>query len=429
MLLFSFYCLDSWGDELGSMNVGMIGDSRRDVGLVSWGPCQTPTLWFLVRRERERMEFKPKQFWTVKAVLDAGDGLLFEAESRRYWERREAEKMLEDARNCDALVKSYVEEESRVQRPLPTRTDEMLRDLTRITGAPASKLLDIAEKLYSEGHISYPRTDTNVYGRGFDFSKPLSEACKGLGISVRGLPMPRQGGRDDGAHTPIYPLTPPRSRKGLEWILWEYVARRFLANAFYGDAVRMEQKATITIGPLELSAKGSKTIQPGFYKIYHYFRPKENPIPRMRPGQSLRVVKIWIHSGMTSPPERLTEDELLRLMEEHGIGTDATRATYPKLIIDRGYAVKRGRKIIPTKLGMSLIEALETVDTSLTTPETRRRVEEYMEMIEKGEISYEEALDKSLKTYKQLYSKLEEKIWDVARKIVEGIKSDEKTST
>jgi len=69
-------------------------------------------------------------------------------------------------------------------------------------------------------------------------------------------------------------------------------------------------------------------------------------------------------------------------MEEHGIGTDATRATYPKLIIERGYGVKRGRKIIPTRLGTSLIEALET--------------------------------------YKQLYSKLEGKLWDVARKIVDG---------
>jgi len=187
----------------------------------------------------------------------------------------------------------------------------------------------------------------------------------------------------------------------------------------------MEQEATITIGSLELSAKGSKTIQLGFYKTYHYFRPRDSPIPRMRPGQSLRVVKIWIHSGVTSPPERLTEDELLRLMKENGIGTDATRATYPKLIIERGYAVKRVRKIIPTKLGISLIEALESVDTSLTTSETRRRVEEYMEMIERGEISYDEALDKSLKTYKQLYIKLEEKLWDVARKIVEGNKSDE----
>jgi len=113
-------------------------------------------------------------------------------------------------------------------------------------------------------------------------------------------------------------------------------------------------------------------------------------------------------------------------MEEQGIGTDATRVTYPKLIVDKGYAVKHGRTLIPTRLGMSLIKAFETLDTSLTTPETRRRIEEYMEMIERGEINYDETLDKSLKTYKQLYSKLEEKIWDVARKIVDGITSNEK---
>ena len=77
-------------------------------------------------------------------------------------------------------------------------------------------------------------------------------------------------------------------------------------------------------------------------------------------------------------------------MEEKGIGTDATRATYPKLIIDRGYTIKESKTFKPTELGMRLIELLESVDERLVTPETRRRVEELMAEIEAGKMGYEE---------------------------------------
>jgi len=395
----------------------------RGIKLISWGSCQTPTLWLVVQRERERMAFKPQPFWVIKAVLETGRGERFEAEGRRFERREVAERLFREARDSEAVVKRYSEKESRVLRPLPIRTDDMLRDLTRITGATAAKLLQVAENLYAEGHISYPRTDTNVYRSGFDFSKPLEKARKGLGMEIRRPPSPRQGNRDDGAHTPIYPLSPPPSRTGLEWSVWEYVARRFLANAYYGDAARVEQRAVILLGPVELTASGSKTMDLGFLTVYPYFRPSDKPLPEMRAGDNLRVVEIWLHQGMTSPPERLSEADLLRLMEEHGIGTDATRASFPKLIIDRGYAIKRGEAIIPTRLGMSLIEALEMVEGSLATTDTRRRVEEYMDLIEKGAISYSEAIEKSLTIYEQLFTRLEKRIWEVGKIIADGART------
>jgi len=104
----------------------------------------------------------------------------------------------------------------------------------------------------------------------------------------------------------------------------------------------------------------------------------------------------------------LTEAELLKLMEENAIGTDATRATYPKLILDRGYAVKERRVFKPTEFGMKLIELLEDVDERLVTPETRR-VEELMAEIEAGKIGYDEALERAVSEYLQLYQKLEDR--------------------
>jgi len=88
--------------------------------------------------------------------------------------------------------------------------------------------------------------------------------------------------------------------------------------------------------------------------------------------------------------------------------------------------VKRGATFIPTKLGISLIEALEMVDGTLVTPETRRRVEEYMELIERGEMRYGDAMEKALAMYEQLYARLEERLWDVAKALAEGAGGEDK---
>mgnify|MGYP000492274611 CR=1 FL=1 len=163
----------------------------------------------------------------------------------------------------------------------------------------------------------------------------------------------------------------------------------------------------IRIGELTLRSHGAQTIKTGFYEVYPYFKPEDDPIPRLRVGEKLRIVSIRLHEDKTKPPNRLTEAELLKLMEENGIGTDATRATHPKLIIDRGYAVKERKVFKPTELGMKLIELLEFVDERLVTPEARR-VEKLMTEIEAGKIGYDEALERAVSEYLSLYQKLED---------------------
>lgn len=383
----------------------------REIKLISWGTCQAPTLWFVVRRERERLNFKSRPFWTIRALLKTSRGEEFEAESNRFWGESEAREAFEKASSTGrGVVLRFNERFFNVSRPTPIRTDDLLRDLVKLTGLSAAKILGVAEELYADGYISYPRTDTNMYKPDFDFESPLRAACKGLGIRPPDAPpSPLQGRLDDGAHTPIYPVM-PYGGTGPAAKIWEYIARRFLANAFYPDAVRRERLAEIDLAGVKLKSSGAETIFGGFYEIYGYFKPKDDPIPELVEGESLTVVAVKLHKGETKPPNRLTESDLLRLMEENGIGTDATRASFPKLIIDRGYVVKERGVFKPTPLGMKLAELLESVDPRLMTPETRRRVEELMGKIEAGELTYEEALNKAIEEYRPLYLKLEKHI-------------------
>ena len=129
----------------------------------------------------------------------------------------------------------------------------------------------------------------------------------------------------------------------------------------------------------------------------------------LKVSERLKIISVKLDKGRTKPLDRLTQAELLRLMEENGIGTDATRATYPKLIIDRGYAIKERIVYKPTEHGMKLIELLESVDERLVTAETRRRAKELVAEIEAGRMSYEDALERAVSEYLPLYQRLEDR--------------------
>ncbi|MEM2986080.1 MAG: DNA topoisomerase, partial [Candidatus Caldarchaeum sp.] len=234
-------------------------------------------------------------------------------------------------------------------------------------------------------------------------------------------PLPGNGSRDDGGHPPIYPVATFRG-SGVLMQIWEYIARRFYANAFFDDAVQSTSKAEIVIDGVTFSAEGSSVTKQGYLQVFTYFRPRDKPLPELREDEKLQIIEVTMREDETKPPQRLTEADLLRLMEKNGIGTDATRASFPQLITERNYAVRAGRFFKPTPLGMALIESLAEADTRLITPETRRLVEDYMAKIERGETSFEESLDQSLRLYEELLRRCGEKIDEISRRLAQHVK-------
>ncbi len=365
-------------------------------------------------REEKIRDFKPTPYWVIVGRFRTVRGEVFEARSNKIEDGKIAQELFSKIRNVEeGVVKEYGENVEIVRRPKQLRTDEMLRDLHKITGVSASNILRIAEELYSNGYISYPRTDTNQWLKDTDFRKIKSVAIKGLGLETREIleqPNPFNGSKNDGAHPPLYPVAPYPRDNTLKWRVWEYIARRFLANVYSSNAKLLKQRALIKVGEIMLKTVGGRIEDVGFYKVYPYFKPEENPIPKMTDNEKLKILELRLVKESTKPPKRLSESELLKLMERDGIGTDATRAEYPKIIMERGYAVKNAKVIKPTELRMNLIKSLREVDVRLVSPQTRRIVEEYMDLISRGEKKYSEALDETLKLYHSLYKQLEAKI-------------------
>ncbi|MEM2017011.1 MAG: DNA topoisomerase [Nitrososphaerota archaeon] len=395
-------------------------------GLISWGSCQIPTLNYIVEREEKIKNFIPIPYWVLVGRFKTNKGEVFEARSNKMEDKKSAQEMHSKLKDIkQALIEEYVEEIDVIKRPKPLRTDEMLRDLHRITGVSASDILRVAEELYSNGYISYPRTDTNQWSKNIDFNKIKSTIMKGLAVEEALLmePRPLNGSKNDGAHPPIYPIRPYPRDGTLKWKVWEYIARRFLANVFSNDVKVLRQKASIKVGEIRLNASGSIIEEPGFIQVYPYFKPDARSIPKLSINEKVGIIELRLVEESTKPPGRLSESELLRLMEKDGIGTDATRAEYPKIIIERGYAFKDQKVIKPTELGMNLIRSLREVDLKLVSPQTRRIVEEYMDKITRGEKKYEEALDETLKLYSTLYKQLEAGIDSISSRLAGSIKN------
>jgi DNA topoisomerase IA len=393
-------------------------------GLISWGSCQTCTLYFIVEREKQIQNFKPEKYWYLRLTLEK-DGIKFKAYSDHIKNRQAAIELYNKIKSSSyTIVKDYSEDLKIIQRPLPLRTDDALKDLTKITKLSASKILSIMEKLYSEGYISYPRTDTNKYRSDFDFFSPLL-AVRQSGIlgslKINGSVNPRNGDQDDGAHPPIYPISPYKARDAAKPI-WDYIAKRFVANAFMDDAILVYQKAELILSNLIFRSEGKYIKKEGFLSLYDYFKPKEEKMPILIQGEKVKIIEIKLIEDETKPPSRLSESELLDLMEKHGIGTDATRAIFPSLIVERGFAIKQKGVFKPTALGISLIEALKSVDERLVTPATRKMVEDKMKLIEMNKLDKNEALISSLSIYHSLFEKCKSRIDEISTNLVKSIK-------
>ncbi|MDW7971401.1 MAG: DNA topoisomerase [Nitrososphaerota archaeon] len=375
--------------------------------LISWGSCQSPTLWFVYQREMEIRNFKPEKYWLISALIDL-NGTKIKVSTEPFNDRALAQKFYSDAKSARfAIVEGFELKDETIHKPMPTDTDSMLQEIARIYGMSGSRIMNIAEELYAEGFISYPRTETNVWinVNHEEILEMLSRTHLGKFINIENY-NPRNGRKNDGAHPPIYP-TNYYNLSDLKEKVWGYIARRYLANVIGKDAKLKKWKLKVKLNGVIMDATGKYFIDRGFFNIFPYFEPKELIyIPKLESNQILPVIDVKLEEKETKPPQRLTEAELLKLLEANSIGTDATRADYPNIIIRRGYVIKKNRRFHLCKIGEELIRLLEGVDRRLVTPETRRYVEGLMAEVENGKLKMEEALNKSLEVYKTLYEEL-----------------------
>lgn len=405
-----------WGavlTRLISLSSGRLG---RD--FLSAGRVQSPTLRIIVDREKEIREFKPEPYWEITAKFEKG----VEAKiPRRFKDKEEAKRVYEKI--GDGIVKSFEERERVEKKPIPFNTTEFLKEASKFM--PPDKAMAIAENLYINGYISYPRTDNTVYPPTLNLKKLVkmfldSEFAKEAKIALEDM-KPSKGKRETKDHPPIHP-TALADRKELskdEWIIYELVVRRFLAT-LAPDAIWMVRKAEIISGGEKLVASGKELIKSGWRAIYIYSKAEDIFLPKLRVGERLKLLSKKLHEKKTKPPSRYSTSSLIKLMEKLNLGTKSTRHEIIRKLYSRGYV--RGNPVKPTETAFSVVEALKKLYEPITLPDMTAKLEEDMNKIEEGKVDPKFVVKESVEFLRKVLESANRE--ELSKILSEGINKD-----
>ena len=298
-------------DEL-SYDLAYAGAARQDIDLIwgatltravslatrrfgsnflSVGRVQSPTLALIVERELERRAHVPKPFWELYAKFEHPDGT-FEAHhtTDKFWEKAEADAALAGTKS-PGVVKEVSSKRNTRKPPTPLNTTAFTTDASSRLGITPAAAMRIAEDLYMDGFISYPRTDNTVYPKSLNTKElvtalvriPEFSAAKGL------LDQPElvatRGKKETTDHPPIYPTQAlyPGALEGPKRRVYELVVRRFLAT-FSPPMITESTRADIEAGSEIYFVRGSVVVDPGYAGIYTYARSSDEEIPKLERG-------------------------------------------------------------------------------------------------------------------------------------------------
>ena len=424
-----------WGAALTrflSLSARQMGDD-----FISVGRVQSPTLKLVVDREREIEAFDPEDYWELFADLSK-NGDAFEAqyfyedggEAERVWAESEAERVHERLGAAETATVTSVRRRTRTDSPpAPFNTTAYISAAGSL-GYSAQRAMSIAEGLYTDGYITYPRTDNTVYPDDLE-PDSLLDAFVGseFGADAESLLAlgnldPTAGDEETTDHPPIHPTGELPGRGELsddEWELYELVVRRFFATV--AEAATWEHLRVVAeANGCSLKANGKRLVEPGYHAVYPYPSTNETHVPDVTDGESLGIEAVRLEAKRTQPPRRYGQSRLIRRMEELGLGTKSTRHNTIEKLYDRGYI--EGDPPRPTALAEAVVEAAEAFADRVVSEEMTAQLERDMAAIADGEATLEEVTDESREMLERVFAELRESREEVGEHLRESLKAD-----
>lgn len=389
----------------------------------SAGRVQSATLHLICERERERLVFQPKDYWTLQShyhdtliaryepqsstqpKADGGGGGDSSGGGNDEIGRVDSEH---EARRIEAIARSHphivhrIEDREEKRLPLPPLITSSLQQTAgvRLRFSP-QKTMKIAQELYEgvggSGLITYMRTDTVTLSAEF-----IREARDWLSAHAPAAlaerpPTFKVKADAQGAHEAIRPtsaaLTPERAasllnRDQLE--IYRLIWERAIASQCRPARLSRSQMV-IMAGETRWVARGLRVLEPG-YLIFWKNIENEHELPRLCEGQELKLMDIKIEKKTTQPPPRYSESKLVQLMEKLGIGRPSTYASTVMTLRERDYAVLDKNALTPTPLGMATDEFLGRAMPDLVDVRFTAQMEEALDRIAENKVGWEKFL-------------------------------------
>ena len=403
---------------------------RYGSAFLSVGRVQSPTLVLIAERERERRAFVPEPYWEIEATLKNGGGPFVVRHAHgRFKEETDARKAYSNLTDT-ATVTEVRQKSSTRPPPTPFNTTGFLTAAASL-GVGPSRAARIAEDLYTDGYISYPRTDNTVYPRSLDLREVLGnlKRVEGVGPYAEKLLVskklsPTRGKKETTDHPPIYP-TGYASKKALRedrWKIYQLVVRRFLAT-LSDPAKTLRTTLRFDCGGEPLTTSGTVVTEEGWLGVYPYSRRQDEELPALAEGEEVEVVEAQVLAKETQPPGRYSQGRLIKLMEDLGLGTKATRPNIIQNLYDRGYV--HDDPIVPTETGIAVAQALKDFASEIATHEMTAELEKSMDAISEGKVSKENVVEESRDVLRRVYEHLTHSEEEFADIVWSGIRGDE----
>ncbi len=380
---------------------------------LSAGRVQSPTLIEVVNREKTRRLHIPVPVPSLVVQGKIGDQVVsLELISPKPKSFPEAKGIAEKLRTIGrARIIDVKYKDEYMQPPPPFNLGDLQSEAARIYGYSPARTQRIAEQLYLDALISYPRTNSQKLPPTLNYKEILKKIAgiqgyrllvEKLFTETSGYLKPRQGVKEDPAHPAIYPTgVKPIKLSADQWKIYDLIVRRFMAT-FSKPARIRNLKAVMVIDDIKLGFSAKTLIYAGWTYYYPYIDVKAVKLPVIRSGEHVKITRVAVRTSYTQPPKAYTKIGIVKWMEANNIGTEATRARIMETLFTRKYLEMRGGKVTVTDLGFSIAETLAKYFSKITSVELTRKFEEYMNDIRMGVRSREQVLDEARKTLLKL---------------------------
>jgi DNA topoisomerase I len=421
---------------------------------ISAGRVQTVALRIIVEREREIQAFVKREYWTVSANVEGKNPPAFDARLVKYQgqdleipDQAAADRHVASLGAAEFVVASVETREKR-KFPVPSFiTSKLQQEAVRKLHFSAKKTMLLAQRLYegvelgeegSVGLITYMRTDSTRVAEGA--LAAARDYIRGNFGEAYLPPQPiRYKSKKDAqdAHEAIRPTSVDRAPEAVraflgpdEFRLYKLIWQRFVASQM-NPAIFDQTTIEIRAGDYLLRATGSVEKFNGFRAVYEEGKDEKleedeelkHRLPVIEEGETLRLLKILPEQHFTEPPPRFNEATLVKALEEQGIGRPSTYASILSVIQNREYVEKTQGRFYPTELGMVVLDLLVKNFNDIFDVAYTARMEEELDGVEEGKLSWTDALDGFYKKFKKNLRVAEREMDDLKG---EGIATEEK---
>jgi len=352
---------------------------RKVKGGLSAGRVQSVAVRLIVEKERSIQEFKVQSFYKVAAEFSNNEGKTFKATiPKNFDSKKEADIFLKSCSNAKFSITDLTKKPAKKSPAAPFTTSTLQQEASRKLGFPVAKTMQVAQRLYEAGLITYMRTDSvnlsvdareaaadeisNYYGKEYSKQRVFKSKAKGA----------------QEAHEAIRPTNMKMHTVDSEYDqnrLYDLIWKRTLASQMSDAALeRTNIKIENSNNSKIFTANGEMIKFDGFLKVYLEGNDNEDEeqagmLPNLKVGEDLEYAFINATQRFSSPPYRFTEASLVKQLEELGIGRPSTYAPTISTVQRRSY-VEKGQNEGVERNYEQLVLSLGSVKTQTLTEKT-----------------------------------------------------------